>query len=399
MRVCGRSRLCLALAAALAASLAGASSGRAAGTLTFTLTLGASDPHTFFAGTPYEVTETLGTATNVVSVALGGSTTVSGFLDQSLDVRVRFMPKDAPAQCNGPLTESFDLAYPITIGSETHVVTQRYDVTWNCTSLNGPGQGTYGTWTRETGTTASFTVNGTPIQVTPQGLNGVISFDPNTPSPSFRVGEALLFSVGTEAPPHADAGPDQTVTVTDPATRTVAVRLDGSASSDPNGDPLTYTWTGGFVGGIATGVRPTVTFGVFGEQTVTLTVSDGQATATDTVVIRVLLDKTGPVVSGPSSVVVEATGPSGARVDYPLTASDPSGAYLAHCDPDSPGMILAIGTHVETCVFADGFGNATTVTLTAIVQDTTPPRLSGTPADPEAEATGPEGAVVRFSTP
>lgn len=51
--------------------------------------------------------------------------------------------------------------------------------------------------------------------------------------------------------------------------------LDGSGSSDPDGNPLTYTWTGPFVGGTATGVSPTVKFNGGGTFPVTLTVSNG----------------------------------------------------------------------------------------------------------------------------
>ena len=47
-------------------------------------------------------------------------------------------------------------------------------------------------------------------------------------------------------PPTADAGPDQLVTVA--PGESVMVTLDGSGSSDPNSDPLTFTWTNSFDG-------------------------------------------------------------------------------------------------------------------------------------------------------
>ena len=92
-------------------------------------------------------------------------------------------------------------------------------------------------------------------------------------------------------PPVANAGPDQTVERTSVAG--AQVQLDGSGSSDPDGDPLTYEWT--WSGGSASGVNPIVTLPP-GLTTVTLTVSDGELTATDTVDITVV-DTTPPVVN------------------------------------------------------------------------------------------------------
>jgi hypothetical protein len=54
-----------------------------------------------------------------------------------------------------------------------------------------------------------------------------------------------------------------------------SVKLDGSGSSDPDGNSLTYTWTGPFIGGTATGVNPTVKFNGGGTFPVTLAVSNG----------------------------------------------------------------------------------------------------------------------------
>ncbi|MBI1920160.1 MAG: PxKF domain-containing protein [Geobacter sp.] len=83
--------------------------------------------------------------------------------------------------------------------------------------------------------------------------------------------------------PIANAGPDQTIEC--PITTEVSVALDGSHSYDPNGDPLTYTWSWG--GGTASGVKPMITL-PSGRTTITLTVNDGNGhTASDAVVVTV----------------------------------------------------------------------------------------------------------------
>ena len=87
------------------------------------------------------------------------------------------------------------------------------------------------------------------------------------------------------APPIADAGPDQTVADSDDAGGE-SVTLDGSASADSDGSIDFYSWTEDGVE-IATGVTPAVDLGD-GTHTITLTVTDNDgATNTDTVTITV----------------------------------------------------------------------------------------------------------------
>lgn len=112
---------------------------------------------------------------------------------------------------------------------------------------------------------------------------------------SDRAGEysgsvAILLNIHN-ASPRANAGPDQTIECAGPSGS--SVMLDAFASSDPDGDPLTYTWT--WDGGSAEGATPSVTLPL-GTTVVTLTVSDGKATATDTVNITAQ-DKTPPVTT------------------------------------------------------------------------------------------------------
>ena len=88
--------------------------------------------------------------------------------------------------------------------------------------------------------------------------------------------------VTVNAPPKPNAGPDQKVGVGNPVT------LDGSGSSDADGDPLTYSWSfvskpAGSSASLsgATSVSATFTADVVGQYAVRLTVSDGKTSATD----------------------------------------------------------------------------------------------------------------------
>ena len=105
------------------------------------------------------------------------------------------------------------------------------------------------------------------------------------------VDQVVIIVATGNLPPVANAGPDQTVTAGQ------LVTLDGTSSSDPNGDPLSYGWClrGRPQGSTATlnganTAHPTFTPDVAGSYVFCLAVSDGQAgSVTDTVVVEARL--------------------------------------------------------------------------------------------------------------
>src|SRR5206468_10351822 len=56
------------------------------------------------------------------------------------------------------------------------------------------------------------------------------------------------------------------------------VQLDGSASSDPDGDPISFAWDFGD-GTTGTGATPSHTYTAYGTYTVTLVVTDSRGAA------------------------------------------------------------------------------------------------------------------------
>lgn len=149
------------------------------------------------------------------------------------------------------------------------------------------------------------------------------------------------------APPIANAGPDQIIECAGPSGSSVT--LDGSGSIDPDGAPLTYSWT--WSGGSAEGVNPTVSLPL-GTTVVTLTVSDGKATATDAINITVS-DTTPPVTV--------ATGGSenwyNASVISTFTASDScSGIKEIHYNINGSETIT-IGNYAAASLADDGIYN------------------------------------------
>jgi hypothetical protein len=136
---------------------------------------------------------------------------------------------------------------------------------------------------------------------------------------------------GCNTPPHANAGPDQTVFVSPVGQPIASVLLDGSGSSDDGLlGPLTYTWSeGGST--IATGVSPTVPL-LYGVHNLLLTVDDGQFTDTDGLQVTVN-DPTPPII------VPHVSGTFGNNSWY---VSNVNVSWTV-TDPESPGTLVTSG--------------------------------------------------------
>jgi hypothetical protein len=108
-------------------------------------------------------------------------------------------------------------------------------------------------------------------------------------------------------------------------------------------------------------------------------------------------DTTEPVITVPADIVEEATGPSGAAVDFSVTAVDlVDGAVPVQCAPAS-GSTFALGPNAVECTAEDAAGNVGHASFGVKVVDTTAPELTVPATAVIEEATGPAGAAVDFT--
>jgi hypothetical protein len=167
-------------------------------------------------------------------------------------------------------------------------------------------------------------------------------------------------------PPTANAGPAQTVDE-----RSV-VALDGSASSDPDGTVLTFTWTPpeGITLSSNSVANPTFTAPEVTTDTPLtfgLVVSDGAATSSASVTITVRNVNRAPVASaGANQTVVERT-----VVTLDGSASvDPDGDAVTYLWTAPAGIVLSSATAATTTFTAPNVGPAgRTFTFSLVVTD------------------------------
>ena len=218
---------------------------------------------------------------------------------------------------------------------------------------------------------------------------------------SARIAAVYRNDQAHNAPPIANAGGGYVVESVGAGTR---IRLNGTASTDPDGDPLIYQWSSNCPAASwddPTSATPTLTLNT-GQKAVyeiTLMAADYPAglisVSTTTLTVT---DSTPPVIEliGDSEMTLECHvdvyQEPGARVydscDMALTAAVIGGAAV---DVNTPGV------YVVTYDATDASGNqANQVTRTVKVVDTRPPIIT-CPADITLEPISPAGNVVSYA--
>ncbi|MBO6587365.1 MAG: hypothetical protein JJ953_14735 [Gracilimonas sp.] len=177
----------------------------------------------------------------------------------------------------------------------------------------------------------------------------------------------------TNTAPIANAGSDISKDATG---STTPVTLDGSGSSDPDGDTLTYSWSDGS-SVVSTDASFTADL-ADGEYTFTLTVSDGEATDSDDVTVTVL--NTTPSANAGADQTAEATGPT-TPVTLSGSGTDADGDDLTYSwsngDTGATTIVnLGVGEHTFTLTVTDEQGAAGSDEVIIEITDTTAPVIS-----------------------
>ncbi|MGH9570651.1 MAG: PKD domain-containing protein, partial [Candidatus Angelobacter sp.] len=188
-------------------------------------------------------------------------------------------------------------------------------------------------------------------------------------------------------PPIANPGPNQTVFSHS------LVTLDGSASTDVDGDPLTYAWSiltqpQGSTAALSDphAVKPSFTTDLFGDYVVQLIVNDGSADSAPATV-TITTQNTAPIANaGPAQSVAVGTlvmlnGTASSDVDgQPLTyawsiLSAPAlsaAALSASASPSSSFTADKPGNYVIQLIVNDGIVNSAPATITVSTINSVP---------------------------
>jgi PKD repeat protein len=191
---------------------------------------------------------------------------------------------------------------------------------------------------------------------------------------------ATTYEAGGNAPPMAVAAADPTS-----GEAPLAVGFDGTGSSDPDGQIVSYAWDFGDSSS-GTGANASHTYSAAGTYTATLTVTDDDGAAgTDTVTITVSEPPNQPPTIDSYVPETPCVMTAGRTETFEVFASDPDGDALSYSwmldgagtgaagsSMDySPGE-AEVGGHEITVTVSDGKGGTTSQTWDVTVNESTP---------------------------
>src|SRR2546425_403840 len=202
---------------------------------------------------------------------------------------------------------------------------------------------------------------------------------------------SIAFTVVNRAP-QANAGPDQTVFVTS------TVQLDGAASTDADGDQLTFHWSflsrpngSNALLSDPSAVRPTFVVDLPGRYTIQLIVNDGFADSPPDTVLIDTQNSPPTANAGPDQTVfvgatVQLDGSGSSDVDHDLLTfrwsffSRPAGSNATLSDPTAPSPTFIVdlpGRYVVQLIVNDGTVDSRPDTVTIDTQNSRPVAHAG----------------------
>ncbi|WP_169581159.1 MULTISPECIES: HYR domain-containing protein [Microbacterium] len=252
-------------------------------------------------------------------------------------------------------------------------------------AMEATGSGTVVTWTNPTATDA---VAGSPA----------VTCSPASAT-AFAVGSTTVTCSATDTAGNTGSS-TFSVVISDTTQPSLVVPAEFSVqATGPDGAEVTFATS---ATDLVDGAVPVVcepasgSLLALGDTTVECAAADAEGNTANASFTVHVIDQVAPVVTVPTPIVLEATGPSGAVATFATSADDAvSGVRATTCVPAS-GSTFALGSTTVECTATDAAGNLGAASFSVTVQDTTLPVLT-LPATTTAEATGPDGAAVSYT--
>ncbi|MEQ1868665.1 MAG: papain-like cysteine protease family protein [Vicinamibacterales bacterium] len=229
-------------------------------------------------------------------------------------------------------------------------------VSWS--QVSGPGAVTFGTPGSAT-TSASFSTAGTYVL----RLTGDDTEKSSADEVTVTVNPAVIVPPPVNGVPTANAGGPYT------GEANVAVVVDGTGSSDPDGDTLVYSWDFGDGSPSGSGPKPSHVYGQAGDYTLALTVVDGRGgsqTASTPVIVAAPVDRAPPLVrlSGPAQAL------PGAQVMMVADANDNVGVTSVILDVNGGDPVeISVPPFQRLVTVPDAVAPGTTLKIGAVARD------------------------------